>query len=159
MKILVAGIGNLSLKDEGVGIHVIRTLEREPLSGNVTLLDGSTGGLHRVDWLNGYDCIILVDATPDNRPPGTVRLLRPKYASDYSPLINAHEIGLQDISEAPALAGDLPEVYLLAVSIADAQQAGTELTRKVAAAVPRIVKEIKRLVESLERRGGYPVNR
>lgn len=158
MKILVAGVGNLLLKDEGVGIHVIRALEHEPLSDNVTLLDGGTGGLHLVNWLEGYDCIILVDAMLDKRPPGTVRLLQPKYVSDYPPLMSAHEIGLRDMLAAMTLTGSLPEVYLLAVSVADVQEVGMELTRKVASAVPRIVKEIKRLINTLERRGGYPAN-
>ena len=69
-KTLILGVGNLLLKDEGVGIHVIRALEKETLPAHVTLMDGGTGGLHLISWLTGYDHIIMVDATLDSNPPG-----------------------------------------------------------------------------------------
>ena len=65
-KTLILGVGNLLLKDEGVGIHVIRALEKETLPAHVTLMDGGTGGLHLISWLTGYDHIIMVDATLDS---------------------------------------------------------------------------------------------
>ena len=68
-KTLILGVGNLLLKDEGVGIHVIRALEKETLPAHVTLMDGGTGGLHLISWLTGYDHIIMVDATLDSNPP------------------------------------------------------------------------------------------
>ena len=108
-KTLILGVGNLLLKDEGVGIHVIRALEKETLPAHVTLMDGGTGGLHLISWLTGYDHIIMVDATLDSNPPGTVRLICPKYASDYPPLMSAHEIGLRDMIETMILTGDLPQ--------------------------------------------------
>ena len=63
---LVLGVGNLLLKDEGVGIHVIKALENEKLPAHVHLMDGGTGGLHLLSWLQGYDRIIMIDATLDN---------------------------------------------------------------------------------------------
>ena len=62
---LVLGVGNLLLKDEGVGIHVIKALENEKLPAHVHLMDGGTGGLHLLSWLQGYDRIIMIDATLD----------------------------------------------------------------------------------------------
>ena len=49
---LVLGVGNLLLKDEGVGIHVIKALENEKLPAHVHLMDGGTGGLHLLSWLH-----------------------------------------------------------------------------------------------------------
>ena len=57
---LVLGVGNLLLKDEGVGIHVIKALENEKLPAHVHLMDGGTGGLHLLSWLQGYDRIIRI---------------------------------------------------------------------------------------------------
>ena len=54
MKTLILGVGNLLLKDEGVGIHVIRALENKNLPDNVDLMDGGTGGLHLLSWLQEY---------------------------------------------------------------------------------------------------------
>ena len=103
---LVLGVGNLLLKDEGVGIHVIKALENEKLPAHVHLMDGGTGGLHLLSWLQGYDRIIMIDATLDNNLPGTVRLIQPRYATDFPPLMSAHEIGLKDMIDAMILTDD-----------------------------------------------------
>ena len=145
-KTLILGVGNLLLKDEGVGIHVIRALEKETLPAHVTLMDGGTGGLHLISWLTGYDHIIMVDATLDTNPPGTVRLIRPKYASDYPPLMSAHEIGLRDMIETMILTDDLPEVHLIVVSAANLNEVNMELTPEVEASVPEVIEIIRKLL-------------
>lgn len=145
-KTLILGVGNLLLKDEGVGIHVIRALEKETLPPEVSLLDGGTGGLHLISWLTGYDRIILVDATLDAHPPGTVRLLRPQFAADYPPLMSAHEIGLRDMIEVMQLTGDLPEVQLIVVSAADLHEVDMTLSPAVEAAVPEVISLIRSLL-------------
>ena len=145
-KTLILGVGNLLLKDEGVGIHVIRALEKETLPSHVTLMDGGTGGLHLISWLTGDDHIIMVAATLDTHPPGTVRLIRPKYASDYPPLMSAHEIGLRDMIETMILTGDLPEVHLIVVSAANLNEVNMELTPEVEASIPEVIKVIRELI-------------
>lgn len=142
MKTLILGVGNLLLKDEGVGIHVIQALEKENLPSGITLMDGGTGGLHLISWLTGYDRIIMIDATLDSHPPGTVRTLRPRYASDFPPLMSAHEIGLKDMIDAMALCGDLPEIELIVISVADISEVGTTLSPAVEAAIPEVVRTI-----------------
>ncbi|WP_293667629.1 HyaD/HybD family hydrogenase maturation endopeptidase [uncultured Parabacteroides sp.] len=142
-KILILGVGNLLLKDEGVGIHVIRALENEELPPNVSLMDGGTGGLHLIAWIQDYDRIIMVDATLDDNPPGTIRLIRPRYATDFPPLMSAHEIGLRDMIEAMILTGKLPDIQLIVISAADISDVGMELTPVVEAAVPKVVELIR----------------
>ena len=142
-KILILGVGNLLLKDEGVGIHVIRALENEELPPNVSLMDGGTGGLHLIAWIQDYDRIIMVDATLDDNPPGTIRLIRPRYATDFPPLMSAHEIGLRDMIEAMILTGKLPDIQLIVISAADISEVGMELTPVVEAAVPNVVELIR----------------
>jgi len=143
MKTLVLGVGNLLLKDEGIGIHAIHALENEDLPPDVTLMDGGTGGLHLLSWLQDYDRIIMIDATLDDNPPGTVRLIHPRYASDFPPLMSAHEIGLRDMIEAMCLLGNLPEIRLIVISAADINEIGTTLSPEVQAALPEIVKLVK----------------
>ncbi|MCD7849007.1 MAG: HyaD/HybD family hydrogenase maturation endopeptidase [Parabacteroides sp.] len=142
-KILILGVGNLLLKYEGVGIHVIRALENEELPPNVSLMDGGTGGLHLIAWIQDYDRIIMVDATLDDNPPGTIRLIRPRYATDFPPLMSAHEIGLRDMIEAMILTGKLPDIQLIVISAADISEVGMELTPVVEAAVPKVVELIR----------------
>ncbi|GHT22234.1 hydrogenase 2 maturation endopeptidase [Bacteroidia bacterium] len=143
MKTLILGVGNLLLKDEGVGIHVIQALEAENLPVGVHLLDGGTGGFHLMGTLQEYERIIMIDATLDSQPVGTVRVLQPRYASDFPLLMSAHEIGLRDMLEAMALSGNLPEIRLIVISVADVSEVGMELTPKVAAAIPEVIRMVK----------------
>jgi len=143
MKTLVLGVGNLLLKDEGVGIHAIRALENEDLPPDVTLMDGGTGGLHLLSWLQDYERIIMIDATLDDNPPGTVRLIHPRYASDFPPLMSAHEIGLRDMIEAMCLLGNLPEIRLIVISAADINEIGTTLSPELQTALPEIIRLVK----------------
>ena len=144
--ILVLGVGNLLLKDEGVGIHVILALEKEELPPNVSLMDGGTGGLHLISWIQDYNRIIMVDATLDHNPPGTIRMIRPRYATDFPPLMSAHEIGLRDMIDAMILTEKLPDIQLIVVSAEDISEVGMDLTPVVQAAVPKVVKMIKQIL-------------
>lgn len=101
--ILILGVGNLVLKDEGIGIHVINRLEKEELPLGVDLLDGGTGGIFLIGTLQQYKHLILIDATLDSRPAGTIRHLKPKYSHDYPLLLSAHEIGLKEMIDAMIL--------------------------------------------------------
>ncbi len=142
--ILILGIGNVLLNDEGVGIRVISQLEKEGFSG-ADLMDGGTGGFHLLGVIQSYKVIIIVDASLDNYPPGHVRLLRPKYAEDFPTQLSAHEIGLKDLLDAAALTGNLPEIYLIAISVKNFQELGIALSPEVEAAIPEAVRVIKEL--------------
>ncbi|MDR1727177.1 MAG: hydrogenase maturation protease [Acidobacteriota bacterium] len=143
---LILGVGNLLLGDEGVGIHCVCALENEGLPEDVRLMDGGTGGLHLLGWLEGYRRIVMIDAALDGNPPGTVRHIRPRRAAEFPPLLSAHEIGLRDMVEAMFLTGDLPEIDLVAVSVADVGGLGTELSPEASAAVPEAVALVKALI-------------
>jgi len=143
MKTLILGVGNFLLKDEGVGIHVIHALEKEPLPPDVNLIDGGTGGLHLLGWLQGYDRIIMIDAALDDNPPGTMRLIHPRYASDFPPLMSAHEIGLRDMIAAMCLTNDLPEILLIVISVTNIKEIGTGLSPEIQAVLPEIVQTVK----------------
>ena len=143
MKTLVLGVGNFLLRDEGVGNHAIQALEKEALPPDIELMDGGTGGLHLMSWIEGYDRILIIDATLDNEPPGTVRLLRPHYASDFPRLMSAHEIGLRDMIEAMQLTGELPEIYLIVISVANIGEVGTSLSEKVKSSIPSVMRIVK----------------
>ena len=90
-KILVLGIGNLVLNDEGIGIHVVNALSEMEIPQGVDVLDGGTGGLALLETLQSYRQLILVDAALDNNPVGTIRRLSPQYSKDYPPLLNRIE--------------------------------------------------------------------
>lgn len=135
---LVLGIGNLLMGDEGVGVHALRAFAREAWPENVTLLDGGTGGFHLLEYLSSYPRIVMIDATIDGAPAGTVSVLRPRYASDFPRALTAHDIGLRDLIESAALLGPLPDITLVTVSIEEIRSMVTDLTAPVAAAIPLV---------------------
>ena len=142
--ILVLGIGNVLMGDEGVGVHILRHLERVSLPASVTLLDGGTGSFILLDPMCRAGRIVLVDATVDENPPGSVRRLTPRFSSDYPRTITAHDIGLKDLLDAFYLLGETPDVVLFAVSIPPLQQLGLELSPEIAARVPEIAELVRR---------------
>ena len=146
--ILVIGIGNILLNDEGVGIHVISRMEKEGFTG-ADLLDGGTGGFHLLGFIQSYKTVIIVDASLDQFPAGHVRVLHPRYARDFPKQLSAHEIGLKDLLDAAFLLGNMPQIYLVAVSVKDFREMGMELTPEVERAVPEVIEQVKELVDSL----------
>jgi hydrogenase maturation protease len=137
-KTLVLGIGNVLLGDEGVGVAVVDALDKAVLPAGVETLDGGTGGFLLIEPLQAADRVILVDATIDGAPTGTVRRLRPRYAKDYPRTLTAHDIGLKDLLDAFYLMGRVPEVTLFAVSIDPLQELGINLSPALREMVPQI---------------------
>jgi hydrogenase maturation protease len=131
--ILVLGIGNVLLRDEGVGVHVVRAIEglvdcgELELPPGTTLIDGGTLGL-------------LVDAIDAGRAPGAVEVIRGDTLREVQPRHDrAQRVGVGDLSAAAWLIGALPETVAL-VGIQPSEIAvGLELTEVVRAAMPAAV--------------------
>ena len=154
--ILVLGIGNLVLNDEGIGIHIVRTLSQMEMPRGVDVLDGGTGGLALLETLQSYPWVILVDAALDNRPAGTIRRLSPRYSRDYPPLLSAHEIGLKEMIDAMLLLGQAPQIELLAVSVRNCHRLGMHLSPEIRRAIPQILQLVFEIIKDL-RHGRYPI--
>lgn len=137
---LILGIGNLLMGDEGVGVHAARALEGMPLPPGVACIDGGTGGLHLLGLFDGRSRVILIDATIDGQPAGTIRRLRPRFSRDYPPTLTAHDIGLKDLLDALHLMDHVPDIVLFAVSIDGIDGLKTELSLDVQAALPELVR-------------------
>jgi len=144
--ILVLGIGNLLMGDEGVGVRAIEQLEHETWPPDVTVVDGGTGGFHLLEYLQEFSPIVMIDATMDGRPAGTVGVLRPKFASDFPRVLTAHDIGLRDLVESAALLGPLPDITLVTVSITEIRSMVITLSPAVEAALPAVVTLVRQAV-------------
>lgn len=149
MKILVLGIGNVLMGDEGVGVHAIRELEKKNWPDNVHFLDGGTGGFHLLEYLQHYKKIIMIDATMDGQRPGTLRLIKPRFSSDFPKALSAHDIGLKDLVESAAILDHLPEVHLITVSIASIQPMQMNLSPEIQNVLPNITKSVEDILLSI----------
>lgn len=148
-RILVMGVGNVLMGDEGVGVHAVRQIDARPWPPHVTVLDGGTGGFHLLSHFSECDVLIMIDATLDGRPPGTVSVIEPRYATDYPKALSAHDIGLKDLVESAALLRMLPRVLLITVSVAELQNMQMTLSPAVEASLPRVIGLVARHIADL----------
>lgn len=149
-KILVLGIGNVLMGDEGIGVHAIKELEKRSWPENVHFLDGGTGGFHLLEYLQHYKKIIMIDATMDGQPPGTLRLIKPKFSSDFPKALSAHDIGLKDLVESAALLDHMPEVHLITVSVATIQPMQLEMSTEIKDAIPKVIQSVSEILKTMD---------
>ena len=140
--VLVLGIGNVLLGDEGVGVEVVRALDRRDLPEGVSCLDGGTGGFVLLGPLLDAQEVILIDATADGQPTGSLRRLEPRFSRDYPRTLTAHDIGLKDLLDAFYLLGRTPRVTLFAISVDPPQEIGIGLSAALRERMPAIVDTI-----------------
>lgn len=142
LKTLVLGLGNVIMGDEGVGVHVVRDLEKRSLPAGVECLDGGTGGFVLLEPLQQADRILLIDATSDDNPIGTVTRTTPKFSSDYPPTLTAHDIGVKDLLDAFYMQGGSRDVILYAITIDPRQSISMDLSECVLRAADETVRRI-----------------
>ena len=147
MKILVLGVGNPILSDDGVGIHVARALKEKKLTG-VVVEELAASGLELLDMVVGHDEVIIVDAiqTKDGKP-GDFYQLEEK---DFEKSIHGSSPHGINIATALALGRKIvPEkmpkkVLFVAVEADDIVNVSEKLTENVQKAVPRVLELITR---------------
>ena len=148
--VLIMGIGNFLMGDEGIGVHAIRRLEDETFPPHVHLLDGGTGGFHLLAYLQEYPTVIMIDATMDGKPAGTVSQIHPRFASEFPRALSAHDIGLRDLIESATLVDSLPKIDLVTVSIGSVQPMQAYLSPEVEASIPEVMETVKQALRHLD---------
>ncbi len=147
--ILVLGVGNFLMGDEGVGVHLIQSMDTMELPSYIDILDGGTGGFLLLNCFECYSKIIFVDATMDGKEEGTISLIRPKFASDFPSALSVHDVGLKDMIEAVYLMENTPDLHLFTISIAKVEPMTTQLAPKVEKAIPATISQILSLAATL----------
>jgi hydrogenase maturation protease len=150
-RVLVAGIGNIFLGDDGFGPEVVRHLAAgPPLPDQVRLVDYGIRGMHLAyDLLAGYDALVLVDAVPGDGEPGSLVRLQITAEDLGGGEFDAH--GMEPaavLSVLPTLGGELPPTYLVGCRPAslDEQMGLSQLVRD---AVPMAADAVRVLVRQL----------
>ncbi len=141
MRIVILGIGNTILSDEGVGVHAAERLRAAyALPEDIEVIDGGTAGMELLDPLSGVDLLVVLDAIKAKRAPGTVITLTGKevpvfFRSKLSP----HQVSICDVLASLEFAGDPPKDLVLIGCEPLSLELGTELTPTVAEKVPEMV--------------------
>jgi hydrogenase maturation protease len=144
MKILVLGIGNLILQDEGVGIQAIQQLEaRFEIPPEIEVLDGGTSGMELLTPISDAEQIIILDAVKTGKSAGTiVRLDNEEIPTFFRTKVSPHQVGLADVLAAATLTDSMPRNLVLFGIEPLEIDLGMELSAPVAEQMPRLVQMI-----------------
>jgi hydrogenase maturation protease len=147
-RILVAGVGNVFLRDDAFGVEVVRLLAERPQPPGVQIRDYGIRGVHLVyELLDGYDLFVLVDAAPRGEAPGTVSVLEVELPSpEAQPVIDAHSLTPDAIfGLLSSLGGHSGRNLVVACEPAEVD-AGMGLSDPVQEALPHAVRAVEEIL-------------
>jgi hydrogenase maturation protease len=154
-RILIAGIGNIFLGDDGFGSEVMRhvsaRVDGAEDSAGVRATDYGIGGMHLAyDLLEDWDSLVLVDAIPSRGSPGTVHVFEADHESPDAPAgLDAHSMDPVSVfASLRALGGTPPRTIVVGCEVADVNE-GMGLSEPVEAAVPEAVRAVESTVALL----------
>jgi hydrogenase maturation protease len=158
-RILIAGIGNIFLADDGFGVEVVRQLAERGVPEGVEVVDFGIRGLDLAYTLmDSYEALVFVDALPRGEEPGTIYLIEPEVEGEVA--LDTHGMDpVKVIRFARALGAEIPRTLVvgsephLVLSGEDYDDMLMELSEPVLAAVPEAVKLVESLVEEIHESG------
>ena len=160
-RVLIAGIGNIFLGDDGFGVEVVKRLAGRELPEDVEVKDFGIRGMDLVYALqDDYEVVVFVDATPRGEEPGTVYLIEPEIEDDGEVTLDTHGMDPVSVIKFARALGASPNRTLVVgcepqvvLSGEDYDEMLMELSEPVRAAVEEAVKLVESLVEEIGREG------
>ena len=148
-KIVILGVGNLLLSDEGVGVHIANELMKMELPSNVSVVEGGTDGFRLLNVITEADRLIVIDAVKGDAKPGSV------YRFDIDDVkccptgfkTSVHQVGILEVIDLSSLIGKRPHTTVIGIEPKSLEM-GMELSQEVKEKIPRIIEivleEVKR---------------
>ena len=149
-KIVVIGIGNLLLMDEGIGVHTINELEKHDLPGSIEIYDGGTGGFKLIDLMHGAARVIFIDAVETGKAPGSVTIFS---AEEVRSIYNnkkysLHDTDLMEIIKMTKILGNPPMIEIVGIQPKTINY-GTTLSKELADSMSNIINTVLRRIEEV----------
>jgi hydrogenase maturation protease len=161
-RILIAGIGNAWLQDDGFGGEVVKRLEGRELPEGTAVFDFGTGGLDLAyEVMRGYDALVLVDVSRQGGEPGTLYVMEAleedvEAGIEDGQIINPHAMDPQSVLRFVKTLGAWPgKVVVVACEPARVEEMGLGLSDDVARAVDGAVDLLVKTVGDLQRDAAY----
>jgi len=156
VRILVAGVANSWLRDDGFGGEVARRLSAREMPSGVAVMDAGTGGLDLAyEVMRGYDALVIVDVSQQGGEPGTLYVMEPDEASVDGNIadgeaINPHGMDPKTVLRFVKSIGAWPgRVVVVACEPADVSDLGFGLSEQVQAVLDRAVELVVETVDEL----------
>jgi len=151
-KVLIGGIGNVLLSDDGVGLYVVRILAAHyEFEEGVAVEDLGTPALDLIDQISGKDAVILIDSILGDAAPGTVLLYRKSDIIRQCPAVrmDPHSPAIVDTLHNVDLFANAPGEVLLIGIVGETYDTGCRLSAPVAGSCTRVVEEVLRELDRL----------
>jgi hydrogenase maturation protease len=146
-RILILGVGNLLLSDEGVGVHVAQKLMEIEFPPEVEVVEGGTDGFGLMHVLLEADRLILVDAVKGGGPPGSIYRFEIEDCPPFPDIFktSVHQISILEVITLSGLIGSTPRTTIIGVEPVCIEM-GMELSPEIEAKIPRVIELIQKEV-------------
>ena len=150
-KVMVLGVGNILLRDEGVGVRVIeRMKESYSFPEGVELVDGATAGLDLLPVFEAFDYAIIIDTVKTSEPPGSIFRFTPGDINVKVPYkTSLHQIGMVEVFAISEAMGHKINAVIIGIQPEDMSDWGLELTKTVEDKVPELIRLVLKELEAL----------
>ena len=152
-KILILGVGNILLGDDGFGVHLINSLSDTPFPPNIQVLEAGTVSHQLIPLFRELDHLIIIDVVEAGDTPGSLFRFSPEDLQfTKEQMVSLHQISLIDVLAMAEMAGGRPKTVIIGVQPKDVSTWSLELTEPVRAVIPKvkelIFEELKKIQAS-----------
>lgn len=149
-EIAIIGIGNILLKDDGVGVHTIKQLENEDFPSTIELVDGGTSTLDMLSYFLDFKKIIVVDCLRAEYEPGTIYKIKPEDISSFKKeSLSIHDVQILDVVKMANMLGKHPSVTIFGIEPKEINF-DTEMTDCMKMKIPEVIKLIKKELRHIQ---------
>lgn len=140
IKTVILGVGNELLSDEGVGVHVVKALQKMELPTDIELYEGGTDGFGLLNIITAADRLVVIDSLKGGAEPGSIYKFDLKDAPGCPDLFktSVHQIGILEVIHLSGLIGKTPQTTVIGVEPKNIST-GLELSAEVKAKIPKII--------------------
>jgi hydrogenase maturation protease len=148
-RILILGVGNLLLSDEGVGVHIAQRMMKMDWPPEVQVVEGGTDGFGLVNVITEADRMILIDAVKGGGQPGSIYRFDIDDCPPYPDLFktSVHQISILEVINLSSLIGSIPHTTIIGIEPVCLEM-GMELSPPIAKKVPKVIQMVKEEVEA-----------
>jgi len=154
-RIVILGVGNLLLSDEGVGVHVANKLMEMDLPSGVEVIEGGTDGFRLMNVVMGADRVVVVDAVKGGGEPGSIYRFDiddvPSSPESYK--TSVHQIGILEVIHLSEFIGKPPETTIIGVepkSLDMSMELSPEVQDKVPRIIELVLEEVRKFLPDTE---------
>jgi len=149
----VVGVGNLLLRDDGIGIHAVRLLEKKYQidQDKTAIVDAGTAGIYMAPVIETSSHIFVIDAVKLKAPPGTIKVFNEEElkAASVHTRMSPHQVGILEILELCRLRLEKPPQVKFITMVPKDISPGTELSPEITKNLPELVEIVKEELEHI----------